>query len=197
MVNKLYAADMIHMDEKFMALALEEARRAMEDGEVPIGAVVVNNGKIIARAHNLREGLQDPAAHAEMLALRQAARKLGRWRLTGTTLYVTLEPCAMCAGALVLARIDRLVYGCEDQKAGACGSVFDIVREPRLNHRIEVVRGVRQEECQSVLKEFFTDRRGGRARLKATASKAVVGETPPGVQIPPSPPTISRRSSHF
>jgi tRNA(adenine34) deaminase len=156
--NVLFS-EMIPMDKKFMALALEEARRAVEDGEIPIGAVVVYNGEIIARAHNLREGLQDPAAHAEMLAVREAARKLGRWRLTGTTLYATLEPCAMCAGALVLARIDRLVYGCEDPKAGACGSVFDIVREPRLNHRIEVVHGVLQKECQYLLKEFFANRR--------------------------------------
>ncbi|MBI3611558.1 MAG: tRNA adenosine(34) deaminase TadA [Nitrospirae bacterium] len=148
-------------DEKFMAIALEKARRAMEDGEVPVGAVVVYDGEIIARAHNLREGLQDPSAHAEMLALREAARKLGRWRLTGTTLYVTLEPCAMCAGALVLACIDRLVYGCYDLKAGACGSVFDIVREPRLNHRIEITTGVLEEACRSVLKEFFANRRKG------------------------------------
>ena len=150
---------MMNTDEKFMALALEEARRAMGDGEVPVGAVVIHDGEIIARAHNLREGLQDPVAHAEMLAVRDAARKLNRWRLTGATLYVTLEPCAMCAGALVLARIDRLVYGCDDPKAGACGSLFDIVREPRLNHRIEVVRGVLQEDCQSVLKGFFAIRR--------------------------------------
>jgi tRNA(adenine34) deaminase len=142
-----------------MSLALEESCRAMENGEVPVGALVVHNGEIIARSHNLREGLQDPVAHAEMLVLREAARRLGRWRLTGATLYVTLEPCAMCAGALMLARIDRLVYGCEDPKAGACGSVFEIVREPRLNHRIEVVRGVLQEECQSVLKKFFANRR--------------------------------------
>ncbi len=144
-----------------MAIALEEARRAMEDGEVPVGAVVVYDGEVIARAHNLREGLQDPAAHAEILALREAARKLGRWRLTGATLYVTLEPCAMCAGALVLARIDRLVYGADDPKAGACGSIFDIVREPRLNHRMEVLYGVLEEECRSVLKEFFANRRNG------------------------------------
>jgi tRNA(adenine34) deaminase len=148
-------------NEKFMAIALEEARRAMDDGEVPVGAVVVCNGEVIARAYNLREGLQDPAAHAEMLALREAARKLGRWRLTGATLYVTLEPCAMCAGALVLARIDRLVYGCNDPKAGACGSIFDIVREPRLNHRMEVLCGVLEEECRSALKEFFANRRNG------------------------------------
>ncbi|MBI3597695.1 MAG: nucleoside deaminase [Nitrospirae bacterium] len=143
-----------------MAVALKEARRALQDGEVPIGAVVVYDGEIIARAQNLREGLQDPSAHAEMLALREAARKLHRWRLTGAALYVTLEPCAMCAGALVLARIDRLVYGCEDPKAGACGSVFDIIRDPRLNHRIEVLGGVMGEECGSVLKEFFENRRG-------------------------------------
>jgi len=142
-----------------MALALEEARRAMGDGEVPVGAVVIHDGEIIARARNLREGFQDPVAHAEMLAVRDAARKLNRWRLTGATLYVTLEPCAMCAGALVLARIDRLVYGCDDPKAGACGSLFDIVREPRLNHRIEVVRGVLQGDCQSVLKGFFAIQR--------------------------------------
>ena len=150
---------MIHADKKFMAIALEEARRAMDDGEVPVGAVMVYGGEVIARAHNRREGFQDPTAHAEMLVLREAARKLGRWRLTGATLYVTLEPCAMCAGALVLARIDRLVYGCDDPKAGACGSLFDIVREPRLNHRMEVLSRVSEEECRSVLKEFFESRR--------------------------------------
>ena len=147
------------LDEKFMTIALEEARRAMDHGEVPVGAVVVYEEEVIARAHNLREGLQDPAAHAEMLALREAARKLHRWRLTGATIYSTLEPCAMCAGALVLSRIDRLVYGCDDPKAGACGSVFDIVREPRLNHRMEVLGGVMGEKCGSVLKEFFENRR--------------------------------------
>jgi tRNA(adenine34) deaminase len=147
-------------DQAMMVLALDEARAAAVHGEVPVGAVVVHDGEVIARAHNLREGLQDPSAHAELLALREAARKLGRWRLTGCTLYVTLEPCAMCAGALVLARIDRLVYGCDDSKAGACGSVIDIVREPKLNHRVEVVRGVRAEECGQVLTEFFASRRG-------------------------------------
>ncbi len=146
-------------DETFMAVAVEEARRAMDNGEVPVGAVVVYEGEIIARAHNLREGLQDPTAHAEMLVLREAARKLRRWRLTGTILYVTLEPCAMCAGALVLARIDRLAYGADDPKAGGCGSVFDIVREPRLNHRMEVLSRVSEEECRSVLQEFFESRR--------------------------------------
>ena len=146
-------------DQAMMALALDEARAAASCGEVPVGAVVVHDGEVVARAHNLREGLQDPSAHAELLALREAARKLGRWRLSGCTLYVTLEPCAMCAGALVLARIDRLVYGCDDPKAGACGSVIDIVREPKLNHRIEIVRGVLARECGHVLTEFFESRR--------------------------------------
>jgi tRNA(adenine34) deaminase len=155
----LHLSVMIKTDEKFMAMAIKEARRAAENSEVPVGAVVVLGGEVIARAHNLREGLRDPSAHAEVLALRGAARKLDRWRLTGTTLYVTLEPCAMCAGALTLARIDRLVYGCDDPKAGACGSVFDIVRDPRLNHRIEVARGALEEDCRLVLKEFFEKRR--------------------------------------
>jgi len=144
-----------------MALALDEARRAIADGEVPVGAVIVSGGEAIARAHNLREGLQDPSAHAEMLAIREAARKLRRWRLTGTTLYVTLEPCAMCAGGIVLARIDRLVFGSFDSKAGACGSVLEIVREPRLNHRLEVVTGVLEKECRLLLRKFFADRREG------------------------------------
>jgi tRNA(adenine34) deaminase len=147
-------------DQAMMVLALDEARAAAVHGEVPVGAVVVHDGEVIARAHNLREGLQDPSAHAELLALREAARKLGRWRLTGCTLYVTLEPCAMCAGALVLARIDRLVYGCDDPKAGACGSVVDLVREPRFNHRLEVIGGLLANECGRVLTEFFACRRG-------------------------------------
>jgi len=142
-----------------MAVAIEEARRAMEDGEVPVGAVVVLDEKVIARAHNLREGLRDPSAHAEVLALREAARKLDRWRLTGTTLYVTLEPCAMCAGGLILARISRLVFGASDSKAGACGSVFDVVRDTRLNHRVEVASGVLGGASQNLLKEFFDSRR--------------------------------------
>jgi len=150
---------MTSQDEKFMAVAIEEARRAMEDGEVPVGAVVVLDEKVIARAHNLREGLRDPSAHAEVLALREAARKLDRWRLTGTTLYVTLEPCAMCAGGLILARISRLVFGASDSKAGACGSVFDVVRDTRLNHRVEVASGVLGGASQNLLKEFFDSRR--------------------------------------
>jgi len=142
-------------DLMMMELALGEARAAAAHGDAPIGAVVVHDGEVIARAHNRRECDQDPTAHAEMIALRQAAAALGRWRLAGCTLYVTLEPCAMCAGALVLARLDRLVYGCDDPKAGACGSVMDVIREPRLNHRVEEVRGVLAEECGRILKEFF------------------------------------------
>jgi tRNA(adenine34) deaminase len=147
------------IDQEMMALALDQAREASVHGDVPIGAVVVHDGTVIARAHNRRECDKDPTAHAELIALRQAAAGLGRWRLTGCTLYVTLEPCAMCAGALVLARVNRLVYGGDDPKAGACGSVMDLVREPRLNHRIEIVRGVSAEECGRVLKAFFEERR--------------------------------------
>jgi tRNA(adenine34) deaminase len=142
-------------DHMMMHSALDEAREAAAHGDAPIGAVVVHDGEVIARAQNRRECDRDPTAHAELIALKRAAAVLGRWRLTGCTLYVTLEPCAMCAGALVLARIDRLVYGCDDPKAGACGSVTDLVREPRLNHRIEVTRGVSADECRTVLKDFF------------------------------------------
>jgi tRNA(adenine34) deaminase len=148
------------IDEKFMALALEEAQRALEESEVPVGAALLINGEMIAKAHNLREGLSDPTAHAEMLVLREASQRLGRWRLTNATLYVTMEPCAMCAGAAVLARVSRIAYGCRDPKAGACGSVFDIPRDPELNHQVEVIGGVLEEKCRSVLKEFFSNRRG-------------------------------------
>jgi tRNA(adenine34) deaminase len=147
------------VDTRFMKEALAEAHRAETFGEVPVGCVVVHAGEIIARSHNLREAWLDPTAHAEMVALREAARKIGNWRLTGTTLYVTLEPCAMCAGALVLARIDRLVYGCDDPKAGACGSVLDVIREARLNHSIEVASGVLEKECGRLLRGFFSRRR--------------------------------------
>ena len=146
-------------DESFMKESLAEARQALQESEVPIGCLALHEGLIIARAHNQREAWQDPTAHAEIIVLREAARKLGRWRLTGVTLYVTVEPCAMCAGALVMARIDRLVYGCTDPKAGACGSVFDILRDPRLNHRLEMNGGVLETECQAILKDFFAKRR--------------------------------------
>lgn len=142
-----------------MQAALEEARRAEADGEVPVGAVVVHEGRIIARGRNRTETLPDPTAHAEVLALREAAARLGSWRLPGCSLYVTLEPCAMCAGALVLSRIEQLVYGADDPKAGMCGSLGNVVQDPRLNHRVEVERGVLAEECGDLLRAFFRRRR--------------------------------------
>ncbi|HUJ24655.1 MAG TPA: tRNA adenosine(34) deaminase TadA [Myxococcales bacterium] len=147
------------MDESFMAEALAEARRAAAEGEVPIGAVVVFDGRVVGRGRNARERLGDPTAHAEILALQEAARALGRWRLTGAVIYATLEPCPMCAGALVNARIDRLVYGVPDPKAGAAGTLFDIPRDARLNHRLEVTSGVLAQECGEILKEFFRGKR--------------------------------------
>jgi len=144
---------------EWMAAALEEARAAARAGDVPVGCVVVREGRIIARGRNRREADRDPTAHAELLALREAARAVGAWRLAGCTVVVTLEPCAMCAGALVLARVDRLVYGSADPKAGACGSLFDIPRDPRLNHRVAVVRGILEADCGNVLREFFQARR--------------------------------------
>lgn len=147
------------VDAKYMNIALEEARKAAVKGEVPVGAVVVQDEKVIGRAHNLRESSMNPVAHAEILALQKASWDLKRWRLTGTTLYVSLEPCCMCAGALVLARIDRLVYGCSDLKAGACGSIYDIPRDERMNHPIEVACGVLEDECRNMIQSFFRERR--------------------------------------
>ncbi len=146
-------------DSRFMLEAIKEALAAAEEDEVPIGAVVAYKGKIIARAHNQRETLNDPTAHAEMIALTQAAEHLSSWRLTGCTMYVTLEPCPMCAGALVNARVDRLVYGPADAKAGACESLFNIVQDPRLNHRLEVVRDFMSEPCRALLQDFFANKR--------------------------------------
>jgi len=146
-------------DEYYMGLALKEAEAAFEEDEVPVGAVVVCNGEVIGRAHNQRERLLDPTAHAEMIAITQAASYLQNWRLTGCTLYVTIEPCSMCAGALVLARVDRLVYGADDPKAGACGSLLNIVNKPELNHRVEVTPGVRADECSEIMSRFFQSRR--------------------------------------
>ena len=146
-------------DLRFMDEALAEARLAGAEGEVPIGAVVVVDGRIVGRGRNARERRQDPTAHAEVLAIQEAARALGRWRLAGATVYATLEPCPMCAGALVNARVDRLVYAVEDPKAGAAGTLFDIARDARLNHRLEVRRGVRAEECAALLTGFFKERR--------------------------------------
>jgi len=142
-------------DAAFMDEALAEAASAAVLGDVPVGAVVVREGRVIARGHNRRERLRDPTAHAEAEALRQAARVLGGWRLLECTLYVTLEPCVMCAGALVQARVPRLVYGASDPKAGAAGSVVDVLRDPRFNHVVEVVGGVREAECGALLREFF------------------------------------------
>ena len=145
--------------ERMMRLALEEARAAGAEGDVPVGAVVVRGDEVVARAGNAREREQDPTAHAEILALQHASRAVGSWHLEGCTLYVTLEPCAMCAGALVLARLDRLVLGAPDPKAGFAGSLGDIVRDGRLNHEVEVTVGVLAEECGEVLRAFFAERR--------------------------------------
>ncbi len=146
-------------DESFMKAALREAAKAAAEGEVPVGAVVVHAGKIIGRAHNQRECLRDPTAHAEMIALTQAAEALGRWRLDGATLYVTLEPCLMCAGALVCGRVDRVVFGAADPKAGACGSLYQVGLDSRLNHRFDVEGGLLEEECGTILREFFKGKR--------------------------------------
>jgi len=146
-------------DEFFMRLALREAERAAEHDDVPIGAVVVRDGEVIGAAGNQRELLGDPTAHAEILALREAASRLGGWRIADSVLYVTLEPCAMCAGAIVLARVPRVVFAATDPKAGASGSVFDITGEPRLNHRPRVDGGLLADESAAMLREFFAARR--------------------------------------
>ena len=146
-------------EDYFMRLALREAERALEHDDVPIGAVIVRGGEVLAGAHNERELRGDPTAHAEVLALREAARLDGSWRVLDAILYVTLEPCAMCAGALVLARLPRVVYGARDPKAGACGSVLDVLGEPRLNHRPEVAGGLLAQECGALLSAFFAARR--------------------------------------
>ena len=150
---------MVADDERFMQLALEEARRAAEEGEVPIGAVVVCGGEVVARAHNRRETDADPSAHAEFSAMLGASRALGRWRLTGCTVYVTLEPCLMCAGLMVNARIDRCVYGASDPKGGALGTLYDVSADPRLNHAFAVTPGVLADESAELLRSFFRSRR--------------------------------------
>ena len=152
----------LHQDEidrRFMQQAVELARKALDSEDVPIGALVVHGGHIIGRGYNQREKLRDPTAHAEMIAITAAAEYLGQWRLDNCTLYVTLEPCAMCAGALVLARLRRLVYGATDSKAGACGSLYQITQDPRLNHHVETVAGVLAEPAAELLREFFRRRR--------------------------------------
>lgn len=144
--------------EHYMRLALREAEKALEEDEVPVGAVIVHEGHIIARAHNQRERLKDPTAHAEMIAITQAAAYLENWRLEGATLYVTKEPCIMCAGAMVQARLTSLVFGAFDEKGGACGSVVNLVEEPRFNHQVKVTGGVLAEESAVLLREFFQER---------------------------------------
>jgi tRNA(adenine34) deaminase len=157
-------------DEEAMAFAVEEAERAAATGEVPVGAIVVAQDQIIGRAHNRRETDSDPTAHAEILALRAAASALGTWRLSEATLYVTLEPCPMCAGALVAARVARLVFGATDPKAGACGSLYNLCVDPRLNHELPVTAGVLAEQCGNLLSAFFEQRRAG---SEASARKSV------------------------
>ena len=153
------ASDFLPSDEHFMRLAMREAGHALEHQDVPVGAMVVVGGEVIGAGHNERELRQDPTAHAEVIALREAARRLGSWRILDSSLYVTLEPCAMCAGAIVLGRIGRVVYGTADPKAGAAGSVMDVLAEPRFNHRPAVTGGVLREECAALLVDFFAARR--------------------------------------
>lgn len=146
-------------DREWMLHALEEARSAWALGEVPVGAVLVREGEIVAKGHNLTQSRNDPTAHAEIVAIRRAAREIGHWRLLDCTLYVTLEPCAMCSGAIVLARIPRLVFATWDPKAGMCGSLDNLVQDPRLNHRVRMTAGVLAPESAAMLKEFFRERR--------------------------------------
>lgn len=143
----------------YMKEALKEAQKAYELGEVPVGAVIVKDGEIVARGHNMTETLKDPTAHAEMAAIKQAAHKLGGWRLKGCSMYVTCEPCSMCAGAIVWSRLEKLYIGTMDPKGGACGSVFNIVQEKRLNHFVEVETGVLETECSDIMKNFFRELR--------------------------------------
>jgi tRNA(adenine34) deaminase len=159
----------VKTDEYFMRTALAEARTAAECGETPVGAVLVIDGEVIAAAHNMRETWQDPTAHAESIVLREASARLGRWRLPDAALYVTLEPCLMCAGALVLARVGRLVYGCRDPKAGALGSVYDVVRDGRLNHTYRITPGVLEAECRETLSMFFE-----KLRISKNSSEFIV-----------------------
>ena len=158
------AAGFFPRDELFMRLAIREAQRALQHDDVPVGALIVLGGEVIGAGHNERELRQDPTAHAELLALREAARRLGSWRVLESVLYVTLEPCAMCAGAIVLGRIARVVYGTADPKAGAAGSVIDILGERRFNHRPDVAAGLLREECAALLVDFFGARRSATMR---------------------------------
>ena len=151
-------------DRGFMRIALEEARLAAGEGEIPVGAVMVKDGKVLAREHNRREATGNPLDHAELLALRAAASRLGNWRLEGSTLYVTLEPCPMCAGALVQARVGRLVFGARDLKLGAAGSRYNLVHDETTHHRLDITDGIMEDECREILRGFFEARRGGNKR---------------------------------
>ncbi len=146
-------------DFYWMGIALREAKKAADRGEVPIGAVVARNDVVLGRGFNYREARRDPVAHAEIIAIRKAARKEASWRLVGATLYVTLEPCIMCMGAILLARIDRVVFGCHDPKGGAAGSLYDLSDDKRLNHRVELISGIREDECSGMLSDFFSELR--------------------------------------
>lgn len=161
--------------ERLMALAMAEAERARERGDVPVGAIVVHDGQVIGRGHNLREVRQDPTAHAEMIAIRQAAEHLGSWRLEGCTVYVTLEPCAMCGGAMVLSRIARCVYGASDPKGGFLGTLADLSDFEGLNHRFDVVAGVREADCAEQLRSFFREIRAARKAARARGSVPATG----------------------
>ena len=147
------------MEEKFMYEALKEAKKAFEKDEVPVGAVIVKDGKVIARAHNLKESKNDTTHHAEILAIQKASKKLGCWRLEGCTMYVTLEPCPMCAGALIQARFDKVVIGTMDYKTGACGSILNLLKDYKFNHNVEVEEGILKNECRSILQDFFKELR--------------------------------------
>lgn len=153
-------------DVYWMGIALREANKAADLGEVPIGAVVVRDGSVLGRGHNLRESRHDPTAHAEMIAIRQAARRSGNWRLSGATLYVTVEPCVMCMGGILLARVDRVVFGCHDPKAGAAGSLYDLSADSRLNHRLSLTAGVRGADCAATISSFFAGLRERKRREK-------------------------------
>lgn len=160
--EELSSEEAAKQDEQYMKAALREARAALDDDEVPVGAVIVHGGRVIGRAHNQRERLKDPTAHAEMIALTQAAAALEDWRLEDATMYVTLEPCLMCAGALVQGRIARVVYGARDEQAGACGSIYSVGVDPRLNHRFTVEGGVLEAECAALLHDFFQSKRAAK-----------------------------------
>lgn len=166
------------LDAAFMQEAIDEARAAAAEGEVPVGGVAVYEGRVIARAHNLRETKQDPTAHAEMLLLREVAAQLGSWRLIGVTLYVTLEPCPMCAGALVNARVDRVVWGCDDPKAGATRTLFTIGDDARLNHRFVMTKGVLADACAAPLRDFFGAIRAARREARSLAATTRSDATP-------------------